>query len=70
MVNEETSADLWALGIEHDRACLVRALLESLSKIGDGSSVGLRKRPEVSKFKRGGSNCRVGHLLHDLRERS
>ena len=40
-VDEFTSADLGSLGVEHDSAGLVGALLESLSQVSDGSSVRL-----------------------------
>ena len=38
-IDKFTSADLRSLGVEHDGAGLVGALLESLSQVGDGSSV-------------------------------
>ena len=48
VVDEGTSADLGALGVEHDRASLVGALLKSLSQVCDGLSVRLAKRSDVS----------------------
>ena len=48
MVDEGTSADLGALGVEHDRASLVGALLEGLSQVCNGGTVRLAKRSDVS----------------------
>jgi len=48
VVHEETGTDLWALGVKHDSTGLVWALLESLSEVGNGLAMRLkRKRGEL-----------------------
>jgi hypothetical protein len=44
MIDEKTGTDLGTLGIEHDSAGLVRSLLQSLSQVGNGATVGLTIR--------------------------
>ena len=62
MVDEKTSADLGALGVEHDSAGLVRALLEGLSEVRDRFSVSLQKESAGGKA--------WGNLQRDHRGRS
>ena len=44
VVDEEACADLRSLRVQHDRARLVRALLQSLSQVGNGPTVSLIDR--------------------------
>ena len=64
MIDEETSTDLWSLGVKHDGAVLVRSLLESFAKVGHRATVSLKEAKKLSKE---GLNV---YLQRDRRERS
>ena len=57
MVLQQSSADLWALGVEHDGASLVRALLQSLLEVRDRLAVRLKSK----------SKSISGEMLRDKR---
>ena len=63
-VDEFTSADLGSLGVEHDSAGLVGALLESLSQVSDGSSV--RDVISVGEIETSDIHAGVEHLHEHL----